>query len=194
MRHRNRVQGYDRKSRNDTQRRARNVRGFALCVGLAVSLAMSVGPEPAYGWGSSRLGLACVTAPDCEDINPCTADLCVSGACAYRRDPGFAGVDCELYLLENEDICGAELLRPRLRKVLLRKVERARTLGEKLARTTKPRKVSKLRARATRQLVTLARKVDRFTRKNKMSAECKTTIDQSIGTIDALFAELGHAG
>jgi len=160
-----------------------------LVVGIAVFCVAVVLPLAAMA-DIDVSGAACATLPDCEDVNPCTADTCVDGSCSNERNPGLEGIECELDRLEDVDVCGAELLHVKFRAALTKKAAKARKLARKAAEATKAEKFTKLVTRAGKTLQAIMKKATKFAGRNKMTNDCKTTVEQHMEIILRLLSEL----
>ena len=122
---------------------------------------------------------ACASDTQCDDGDPCTADRCTDGACAYREPRGVGGASCVLDRLA-EISCDDDTR-------VARMID-ARTAGiRRVLESAAGRRVGE----ALRKLAALRRRIDEAGRRGAMAAACGATLEQRI---EATIASLDGSG
>jgi hypothetical protein len=101
-------------------------------------------------------------AGTCDDLDACTDDTCVDGACIGTISTPN-GVTCAFNQLDTIE-CDGETLPKKLRKTITKKVKRSRKLFEKATKASlsgKPEKATALLDKAAAQLDAIATQADK---------------------------------
>jgi hypothetical protein len=131
-----------------------------------------------------NLAPACVSAAECDDGDPCTADDCVGGTCVATLPPTYAAVSCEagrLALLHSCDPnAGRRLVRWVRREV--QQMQRKLVKLEHARRAPKRRSLGKQVVRARGQL---ERQLEKARRAGKLSEGCSRQSLEILATAHA---------
>lgn len=131
--------------------------------------------------------VACTTAAECDDADPCTDDTCPAGTCVNAPAAGAQGVICGLDDLTTEPAC--EPLDPTLKTTLDTLIAKAKTKLGALG-SASPGKAKKLRKAADKSLKKALKKINKAANKGTIQPPCKDALTAAIGVLRAAIAAL----
>ena len=126
----------------------------------------------------------CAVVADCDDLDPCTADACLSGVCRQQVSLGVAGATCEVGRFADADLCPADPPHAKTERSIARRLGAAARLLDAAASAglERPRGRRKMAA-AVEKLDGAEAGIRKAKEKGRLAAACA----------DAILVGLGHA-
>ncbi len=127
--------------------------------------------------------IECTSVTGCDDADICTEERCRDGECANPRC-GFDGSLCELVdsgpVLEDEPTCAP--LPPKLRRVIVTRLNRAGRLIQKAKRRGNP-DLEKLVARVSTEVEAIEKRAVRLEKSHRIPVTCRDTVQRGISAL-----------